>query len=309
MKLLTIIIPVYNASATLQRLFDSLAPYLSAEWTEVIVIDDGSTDGSLIQLEKRSDREHFLLVSQPNQGVSAARNRGLQLSTGKYIWFVDSDDWVNRDSVECIRQYVSGEYEWICLRSRSVKDDGSIEEEHELFASGEMPKEEWQRHYDGNSGMLWQYILRRDIIMKYGIQFVEWAKWFEDADFILNYSLHCSKMLLANDQWYYSYRINPVGAMSSSNYEDRLLTSIRLSAYSLNRSRNMVDVDTRFVCARMSISIAWCLRELKSPKAQEMYDYCKNLQILPLPLAGTIKQKIQIALLNFSLKLYKLLFT
>ncbi len=94
---LSIIVPVYNVEKYLRRCVDSL---LSQNYKdiEIILVDDGSTDSSgdiCDEYQKKSDLIH--VIHQKNQGLSGARNTGLEVAAGKYIGFVDSDDWVEPD--------------------------------------------------------------------------------------------------------------------------------------------------------------------------------------------------------------------
>lgn len=96
MPVLTVIVPIYNASLYLDECLQSLLEQgLSAQELEVILVVDGSTDGSEVLADKWSQRhQNFRVLSQPNQGLSAARNAGLDTARGTYLIFLDSDDIV-----------------------------------------------------------------------------------------------------------------------------------------------------------------------------------------------------------------------
>lgn len=93
----SVIIPVYDAQKTLKRCLDSLLQQ-KREDVEIILINDGSSDRSeeIIQNYKKKF-QNIKAVKQENAGVSAARNRGLDIARGTYITFVDSDDYVSQD--------------------------------------------------------------------------------------------------------------------------------------------------------------------------------------------------------------------
>lgn len=95
----SIIVPVYNAAPYLRECIDSL---VNQTWKdiEVILVNDGSTDASGEICESYLDDPRVIYYYQVNAGVSAARNAGLDLATGKYICFVDSDDWLELDAIE-----------------------------------------------------------------------------------------------------------------------------------------------------------------------------------------------------------------
>jgi len=96
-KLISIIIPVYNVEKYLRQCLDSVFAQTIMDF-EVICVDDGSTDSSPQILQEYSLKYSNLIVyTQQNGGMSAARNAGMELATGKYIGFVDSDDFIDPD--------------------------------------------------------------------------------------------------------------------------------------------------------------------------------------------------------------------
>lgn len=99
---LSVIIPVYNVAPYLRRCLDSICAAVDrlndASSVEIICIDDGSTDDSSVILDEYAKRNSRIRVKrQANQGLSAARNAGLDTATGEWIAFIDSDDWVEAD--------------------------------------------------------------------------------------------------------------------------------------------------------------------------------------------------------------------
>ena len=90
----SVIVPVYNAEKHLERCIESLRAQ-TLEAIEIIFVNDGSTDGSRRIIERHAERDdRIMLIDQPNRGVSAARNAGLEAAFGRYIGFVDADDEV-----------------------------------------------------------------------------------------------------------------------------------------------------------------------------------------------------------------------
>lgn len=104
--LVTIIIPVYNTALYLTRCLDSIFLY-PLDDLEVIAVDDGSTDDSCrILLEYRERESRLQIIHQSNAGVAAARNNGLCYAKGKYVYFVDSDDYVIPDGLFRVFRHV-----------------------------------------------------------------------------------------------------------------------------------------------------------------------------------------------------------
>lgn len=96
---LSIIIPMYNVEKYVEKCLRSCAEQdLPSDDYEIIVINDGTKDNSLEIVENvAKDYSNITIISQENQGLSAARNKGLSLANGEYIWFVDSDDWIQEN--------------------------------------------------------------------------------------------------------------------------------------------------------------------------------------------------------------------
>ena len=96
----SVIVPVYNVEKYLERCLDSLVSQ-TLEDIEIICINDGSTDKSLEILYKYAEKdERIIVINQKNQGMSYSRNKGIEVATGKYIGFVDSDDYIDKDYYE-----------------------------------------------------------------------------------------------------------------------------------------------------------------------------------------------------------------
>lgn len=97
--LVSVIIPVYNVEKYLRRCLNSV---IDQEYKniEIILVNDGSTDNSLeMAISYKEKDKRIKVFSQENQGLSAARNTGLDKSQGEYIIFIDSDDYVSKDYV------------------------------------------------------------------------------------------------------------------------------------------------------------------------------------------------------------------
>lgn len=97
---LSVIIPVFNGEKYLATCIESILNQQSKYTIELICVDDGSTDNSLQVLDQYLSYANFKVVHQSNRGISAARNRGIEEASGKYLLFVDNDDFIDSDFVE-----------------------------------------------------------------------------------------------------------------------------------------------------------------------------------------------------------------
>lgn len=103
----SIIIPVYNIGEYVEKCLSSVASQVFKDF-EAIIIDDGSTDDSNIICSKFKEADsRFILIKQTNQGLSAARNKGLSIAQGKYVVFVDGDDFLKADFLNTIHDDIT----------------------------------------------------------------------------------------------------------------------------------------------------------------------------------------------------------
>ena len=124
--LITVIVPVYNNDKYIARCLDSLLAQTFSDF-EAVIVNDGSTDHSGDIMQKYAAKDsRFHYIEQKNQGVSVARNKGLDNAKGEYILFLDGDDWLENDVLERLRNEMT-EYNLDCVSYmfRHVYEDGS----------------------------------------------------------------------------------------------------------------------------------------------------------------------------------------
>ena len=102
MKKISVIVPIYNVEKYLEKCLESIINQTFIN-LEIILINDGSTDfsGSICEKYKNKDNR-IILIHKKNEGLSAARNKGLSIATGDYISFVDSDDFLDLNMYEIL---------------------------------------------------------------------------------------------------------------------------------------------------------------------------------------------------------------
>lgn len=123
----SMIVPCYNAENFIQRGISSIIHQTCPDW-ELILVDDGSTDSTAAICQRATaedERVHF--VRQKNQGVSAARNRGLDMAKGQYVMFMDSDDYVNPDILAfTLKEAAKYDADIVMVGHNRVEKDGNI---------------------------------------------------------------------------------------------------------------------------------------------------------------------------------------
>lgn len=190
--LVSIIIPVYNLADYLPQCLDSVQGQ-SYENIQVLLVNDGSTDASLAICREYARRDsRFQLIDKANSGVSDSRNQALDRTEGKYIQFLDGDDWLTPDATEAlVHAAESTGADLVLAHFYRVADErmaprGHIKKERVLtrqeFAE-EMMKAPANYYY----GVLWNKLYRRSIIDSRRLRFDSQVNWCEDFLFNLEY--------------------------------------------------------------------------------------------------------------------------
>jgi glycosyltransferase involved in cell wall biosynthesis len=124
---ISVIIPVYNVEQYLRECLDSVMTQSYNDY-EVICINDGSTDGSMAVLKEYAEKyPKVSVIDQENKGLSAARNAGINAATGEYVFLLDSDDYLQPDSLDILAKNITDE-DIICFNGRRYFEDGRTEE-------------------------------------------------------------------------------------------------------------------------------------------------------------------------------------
>lgn len=152
MPKVSVVIPVYNVEKYLGECLDSVLRQTLNE-IEIICVDDGSTDGSAAILQKYAAADpRIRLISQANAGLSAARNAGMDAATGKYIYFLDSDDYISADAMEkCFSICERDDLDQLVFGCKCLfEDPGMSESECRRKERGlTMPEETYGRVFGG----------------------------------------------------------------------------------------------------------------------------------------------------------------
>lgn len=206
-KKISIIVPVYNAEKRLNICLDSLKEQTYKNF-EVILINDGSTDksGDICDIYTKKD-ERFKVIHSKNSGVSSARNKGLNVCTGDYIIFVDSDDEVKNNMLEEMLYYLKQSEADVIITGITFVKDGKKVKDILPPKHGKFDLEIWEYICKDNSGMfgyISNKMYKSYIIKDNHIRFDEDKKIQEDLDFALTVYSKCNTFYML-DKSYYLY--------------------------------------------------------------------------------------------------------
>ena len=204
MIILSIIIPVYNVEKyvwkTLESIFESTLPKSELE---VIVVNDGTKDNSMsIVNEFAAKFDNLKIINQENQGLSVARNTGLKAACGKYVWFVDSDDWVAYDSLPFLLKHLEhSDKDVLMFKIREYDEEGRIllerffhDNQNEEQVSG-TDVVLYQKKYGVDITPMQQYVISRDFLLSNKLFFVP-GIYHEDKEFAPRMLINAKKVTI-----------------------------------------------------------------------------------------------------------------
>ena len=232
--MVSIIVPIYNAENYLRRCVDSI---LNQEYTdfELLLVNDGSTDASGDICEEYGDQDpRVIVIQKENTGVSDSRNRALDRARGKYLQFLDSDDWITPDAT---RLFVRAAEEYGCdmvisdfyrVVGERLSTKGDIEEE------GVLTREEFAAHMMENPadfyyGVLWNKLYRRDIVEEHNLRMDTDINWCEDFMFNLEY-IRYAKVFYALHAPIYYY-VKRKGSLASQGINISKTVKMKLNVF------------------------------------------------------------------------------
>ena len=196
---LSIIVPVYNVEQYLSKCLDSLLQQnIAVEDYEIIVVNDGSMDGSLSIAEKYAEKnKNIKVINQENQGPGGARNTGINYAIGRYLFFVDSDDYIESNCLNDLLQYTEEEDDLDALRFnyRRVYENGRIAETEKLVLSNKKIKTGKKFISDDLGNLCYgvMYLFKTEIIKQQNL-FFKTDIYFEDVEWLSRVLLQINKI-------------------------------------------------------------------------------------------------------------------
>ena len=215
---LSIIVPIYNSEKYLIRCVDSIVSQTFTNF-ECVLIDDGSTDNCSFICDRYSQSDNrIIVIHQENSGLSATRNRGMEMAKGKYVCHVDSDDYIQKNMCEILIDAMHrSDADVVCCgyvennKVRSLCDEDFIFDNPytiEIVHYLEM------RHAFGTA---WNKLYKKTILDNYSIRFpFATNKFGEDMIFSLQYFSHIKKAYVSSQCLYY-YRHDNKSSLAKEN--------------------------------------------------------------------------------------------
>ncbi len=281
------IVPVYNVEKYLSRCLDSL---LSQNYHcyEIICVNDGSPDNSADILNLYQKKySNIYVINQDNKGLGAARNTGVKHATGDYVWFVDSDDWIEPDSLNFLSNYIAkeGTKDMILFDAYRTKEQGlrgklMRASSKKFFENGI----DYARCLLDGKGLLfsWIKICKRVLFEKSGFQFNK--GFYEDLSEIPFYADNIQTIGYM-ERPLYNYFINDDSIMHI--YDRRIFDALHQVAHLshvLNKNDKLKN-DLYYYEVRVTYNTNQKLKYVKEDIKRDFYTQVKRLELCKI---GTI---------------------
>lgn len=281
-KLLTkisILVPIYNSEKYLKKCLDSILNQTFVDF-EVILVDDGSTDSSGDICDKYAKKDsRFKVFHKKNEGISATREFAIQHAKGKYIQFVDSDDWIEQDMLE--KMYKEARKE-----NLDIVGCNFIEEYKDHQAGNRVyytKKDDFIKDIISNKwGVLWKLLIKKSIIIDNKIHFPKDINGGEDYFFVTNVAIKSNKVGFLDSYFYHYYRGNENSFITKDSLNKALyqvkateMVNDLLKANSLERRYSKEILRRKAVIKSQVMKNSFCQGIRIFPEADKAYHNSK----------------------------------
>jgi glycosyltransferase involved in cell wall biosynthesis len=182
---LSIIIPAFNAENYIIKCLNSIFKQLPHKLSfEVIIVNDGSIDNTLNVLNSyTNNHKNIKVISQDNKGAGFARNTGINIAVGDFIWFIDADDYISDKAFKIIEPEINNDFELLAFNFNNIDKN-----EQKIPVNNIQNFKNLDSYFLGTKSLfLWKHIYKREIINYNNIRLTETIKNIEDFEFNIYY--------------------------------------------------------------------------------------------------------------------------
>ncbi len=203
MILFSIIIPAYNVENYIRNTLNSVCDN-QLEQVEIIVIDDGSTDHTLQEIKdclEEKQPPHYKIITQKNQGVSVARNHGIEQASGKFLIFCDGDDLCHSGMIEKLQLYVEQDWDMLIWRYNITQNGEKTKISQKEFSESVLTQPQIFSSFllGDNRIRLGSFAVRKEFLEKTKITYMPGCAICEDVEFMYKCLAKSCKVILMND--------------------------------------------------------------------------------------------------------------
>ena len=261
---ISIIVPIYNVEKYLKRCVKSLI-LQTYKNIEILLVDDGSKDSSGSMADEFSKMDKRIrTLHKENGGLSDARNYGLIASTGEYILYVDSDDYIEKDACEKLIAKMHSDVDFVAGGYKEIKGEIITEKRHSNIVEGKrytakdftilaIDKNEWY-------APAWLNLYRKDFLLKNDLFYKE-GRLFEDHQMLPRLFL-AAKSIIYVDYPFYNYIIRDNSIMTSGN----IMKKMEMSFLNYNEWMKLFElvIDKQYQRKLYGIAVRYYLTSCRS---------------------------------------------
>lgn len=242
MHYLSIISPFYNSEKKCKRLLSTLLD-VKDKGVEIIFVDDGSSDNTVFLLNnfKTKSQVDVKVVTQENKGPGGARNAGLEIARGNYVWFVDSDDDIKIEAIRLLKDIYLDGYDFIDFNYMTNNTNANS---MDVVSGSYINRDENRRLLLNNFGRIWTKIINKSFIINNSIYYPEYCI-YEDNPLSMIYPLLVKSFFKTDIIGYIHHEEYQSVTRSKSNPRlyDRLYTATYGLKESLKLTSNKNEID------------------------------------------------------------------
>lgn len=265
---ITIVLPAYNIEDYVDDCIQSVLNQTYRNF-ELIIIDDGSSDHTLAKCEKYSKDKRIKIISQSNQGVSKARNVGIENASGKFIAFIDGDDVLSKKYLEILLNSIikNSADMAICGYVTNIDnlENQSIEAKTKTISKENLEtliiKKKFQDCY------VWNKLFKKSIIKDKNIKFPVGITIWEDIYFMFSYIEQCNKISIINQSLYY-YRTRENSAVNKSETIKKTMDKLTVLDLLKKLKINKLNFKKQIALHEINIKLSFLIKNRIDNKEQ-----------------------------------------
>lgn len=320
--MVSVIIPVYNVEKYIEQCINSILNQTYKN-IEIVIVDDGSTDNSYNIIKKYiKSSDNIRYIKQDNQGVSEARNKGLNKARGEFILFVDPDDYLELDCIEkMINKIKSTQSDIVISGFRAFYENKKNADKYHIYSLSD-------KVYNSEEvinmlleqivkGYVWDKLFRRESLIKHNFKF-EKGRYVQDW-FPVFKEIYMSRTISFIDSPLYNYRLREGSTVHKRNMkitEDYYHATMSIKEYIINnhinvnkRSMNTFKINTFYNLIRNYYVGYEHKNKRKVYKSFKNSDYNKsNIHLKDILLNNNSSKIVKIKIIMWKLKIFHIIY-
>lgn len=313
MPKISFIVPVYNTGLYIKKCLDSIINQTFKEEIEIILIDDGSTDNSdeLIKeyIEKNNSKDIIKYYTKENEGIAKTRNFGIDKANGKYIFFVDSDDYIDKETIKKLKPYIDNNIDMVKFKLQRIDQNNNILEKVDGPVFAEISGEEAFNKLYSEDVLLDSpcvYVIKKNLFTKNNFKFNR--TYHEDFGLIPLIILKAKSFVSIPDYLY--YYVQGENSITRNDDYNKTIKKFEDALYHYDNAIEKIDKMNLNRKSKENAKIFYTnavilkLYEIKEEDKNKFIKEIEKRKMYKNIKPRNIKQIIKRNLLHFNIKLY-----